>query len=208
MKWPMDRGLGQEGAQMGCRQGRAGWEGKGGRRRVHAPPLCSERGLSPPVHPGQSPPSSLGHSTSQSLPGAAVTIWVMMARREKREDAQHWGCAASPPLGAQPPHQPGPLPQGCPCLPALGPREKLGTMIWWLAPFRLSPLALALPSSPAPFPLCCLRPLCCVFHSSQTGKRSRGHLVPLTHAYRIPRGWHSSPRSRVAAALLGLSDRG
>lgn len=138
------------------------------------------------MHWGQSPPSSLGHSTSQSLPGVAVAIWVMMARRERREDAQHWGCAASPPLGAQPPHQPGPLPQGCPCLPALGPSEKLGTMIWWLAPVRLSPLALALPSLPAPFPLCCLRPLCCVFHSSQAGRRSRRHLVPLTQAYRIP----------------------
>lgn len=84
-----------------------------------------------------------------------------------------------------PPHQPGPLSQGCPCLPALAPSEKLGIMIWWPAPVRLSPLALARPSLPAPFPLCCLRPLCCVFHGSQAGRRSRGHLVPFTHAYRI-----------------------
>lgn len=138
-----------------------------------------------PTVPGPVPTIQPG---AQHLPVPARSgchIWVTMARRERREDAQHWGCAASLPLGAQPPHQPGPLPQGCPCLPALGPSEKLGTMVWWLAPVRLSPLALALPSLPAPLPLCCLRPLCCVFHGSQAG-RSRGHLVPLTHAYRTP----------------------
>lgn len=82
-------------------------------------------------------------------------------------------------------HSPPPARSPSPGL-ALGPSEKLGTMIWWLARVRLSPLALALPSLPAPFPLCCLRPLCCVSHGSQAGRRSRGQLVPLIHAYRIP----------------------
>lgn len=139
-----------------------------------------------PTAPGPVPTIQPG---AQHLPLPAwrgCHIWVMMAKRERRENAQHWGCAASPPLGAQPPHQPGPLPQGCLCLPALCPTEKLGTMVWWLAPVRLSPLALALSPLPAPFPLCCLRPLCCVCHGSQAGRRSRGHLVPLTHAYRTP----------------------
>lgn len=67
-------------------------------------PRAQSGGCHPPVLLGQVPTIQPGtRSTSWSPPGAAVTVQVMMARRERREDAQHWGVAASPPLGEQPP---------------------------------------------------------------------------------------------------------
>lgn len=90
-------------------------------------PRARSGGLPPPACPGQVPTiQPRARSTSRPLPGAAVAVRVTMARRERREDAQHWGVAASQPLGEQPPRQPGPLPQGCPRLPALSPSGTRG----------------------------------------------------------------------------------
>jgi len=124
-----DRGFGKEGPQeepgLSWGAGRAGQAGKAkeGKGGCMPHPRARSGGLPPPARPGQVPTiQPRAHSTSQLLPGAAVAIRVMLARRERREDAQCWGgVAASLPLGEQPPWQPGPLPQGCCRLPALSP---------------------------------------------------------------------------------------
>lgn len=102
----------------------AGKAGQAGKAKEGAcpTPVLGVGGCHPQHARARSPPSSPGVcSTSWPPPGAAVALQVTMARRERREDAQHWGIAASSPLGEQPPCQTGPLPQHCPHLPALSP---------------------------------------------------------------------------------------
>lgn len=132
-KWLTDQGFGEEVPQeeQGLSWG-AGKAGQAGKAKEGAcpTPVLRVGGCHPPVLLGQVPTiQPRARSTSWSPPGAAVTVQVMMARRERREDAQHWGVAASPPLGEQPP-----LPDRSPS-PALPPAASpepqcdLGTMI-------------------------------------------------------------------------------
>lgn len=165
------------GAQLGRRQGRAGWKGEGG-CMPHPHPWNG--GLPPLAHPGQVPTIQLRVCiTFWALPGATAPVWVMTARRERREDAWHGGCCQPAPGKAAP------LPDWCPPpgLPPSGSSTWGPGFIWWLAPAELSPSWLLFcpdrQPHPSPSPPGCLAPLSVPACEQEQGTPHPTRLVPV-----------------------------
>lgn len=120
LTWPAGRGSGEEGLWkewgLSWGAGKAGQAGKSKEGKEGCMPhRHAQSGSATPAHPGKVPTiQPRAHSTSQPPPGAAVAIQV--ARRERREDAQHWGV----PIPAKFPSS------GLLCLPALSPTKTQG----------------------------------------------------------------------------------